>query len=94
MVEPLPTDRRVGDSMTKRTFGKLQLNRETLRNLSTGELEKVAGGVTYITCREGCSEGCPPSDYPAVCTQYGCSEGDTCFTCICSAEPAATCFDC
>jgi len=35
--------------MEKRTFGKLQLNRETLRNLTAEETGMVVGGCTADT---------------------------------------------
>lgn len=36
--------------MKKKITKKLTLSKETLRNLETGELEKVAGGVTAGDC--------------------------------------------
>lgn len=34
--------------MEKRKFGKLQLTRETLKNLTNEQLDKVAGGLTQL----------------------------------------------
>lgn len=74
--------------MEKRNFGKLQLSRETLKNLSTEEMSKIAGGRTE---EEGCSvwfSTCfrcqPTGSCPGECGTMTC---DTCPTgmptCVC-----------
>jgi hypothetical protein len=70
--------------MEKRKFGKLQLNRETLRNLTTGELEQVVGAVSQYHCSD-----------PEYCGTTGESEcyyycQDTA-TCGCTGLPGGTC---
>jgi hypothetical protein len=55
--------------MTKKRTSKLELSRETVRELSTGEMDRVAGGVTpvtglcmyslYVQCLTG---NCPKAD--------------------------------
>ena len=40
----------------KKTLKKLQLNKETLRNLNAGQLEAVVGGSA--ACTLGCTWGC------------------------------------
>lgn len=61
--------------MKKRSFGKLQLNRETLRNLSTGDLERVVGGAPCTHADTGCGDSINYSD----CAQ--CLETATCLDC-------------
>jgi hypothetical protein len=66
--------------MKKRSFGKLQLNRETLRNLDTGELSLVAGGLTSYgdDCTAACYGNSNASGCPAACQQTA--------TCDCNAD--------
>lgn len=49
--------------MEKRTFGKLELNRETLRNLTTEEMSQVVGGATEM----GCGTGTATCDCTGTC---------------------------
>lgn len=62
-------------AMKNRTFGKLQLNRETLRHLDNGELERVVGGITSY--REDCTTGCYGNSNSSDCVQ-ACAETATC----------------
>lgn len=67
--------------MKKRSFGKLQLNRETLRSLSTGDLEKVVGGAPCTHADTGCGDSINYS----TCAQ--CLDTATC-NLDCSGDPA------
>lgn len=71
--------------MKNRTFGKLQLNRETLRHLDTGELERVVGGITSY--REDCTTGCYGNSNSSDCVQ-ACQDSATCG---CTTWPGGTC---
>lgn len=43
----------------KKKFMKLHLNRETLRNMTEGDLQEVAGGRTVRTCEtNSCDATC------------------------------------
>lgn len=61
--------------MNKRSFGKLQLNRETLRNLNTGELQQVVGGIG--TQLEGCTDGCYGNSNASDC-RFACPQTASC----------------
>jgi len=61
--------------MNKRSFGKLQLNRETLRDLTTGELQQVVGGVG--TQLEGCTDGCGGNSNASDC-RFACPQTASC----------------
>ncbi len=74
--------------MEKRKIGKLQLTRETLKNLTNEQMDKVAGGRTEY-CTTDTSIGysvcwkCQPSGvcetYDAGCDTMTCyKETDTC----------------
>lgn len=56
--------------MNKKTR-KLLLNRETLRNLQTTDLQKVAGGVT-ARCTETNVSDCQGTCWSCECTASGC----------------------
>jgi len=61
--------------MEKKSFGKLQLNRETLRKLTNGELEQVVGGATNYECSN--PDYCDPNTAESLC-YYECpGTGDT-----------------
>lgn len=62
--------------MEKRSFGKLQLNRETLRNLTTGELERVVGGTDTQACPDTVANGTCAGSGESFC--YPCIESATC----------------
>lgn len=61
--------------MNKRSFGKLQLNRETLRDLTTGELQQVVGGVG--TQLDGCTDGCGGNSNASDC-RFACQQTASC----------------
>ena len=61
--------------MEKRTFGKLQLNRETLKNLAPDEMSKVVGGCT--------------TDTGTGCGSLSCDCTGTCI--VCNPDPSESC---
>jgi hypothetical protein len=64
--------------MEKRSFGKLQLTRETLKNLTTEQLDKVVGGRT-----EECTSTVVLSECAKCHTPDGCpgTYEYSCFVC-------------
>jgi hypothetical protein len=77
--------------MEKKGLRKLQLTRETLRNLSTDELSRVVGGtysdycsVNSDCCAETvlpCNQDPLPSAVSCGCPSDGCNSGYSCTTC-------------
>lgn len=68
-----------GESMEKRKFGKLQLTRETLKNLTTEQLDKVAGGRTEDCGSTLAFSECWKCQETWQCPSYGSTYcGDTC----------------
>jgi hypothetical protein len=55
--------------MEKKGLKKLQLTRETLRNLSTDELSRVVGGTIDT---DGCAETVLPCNLDPLPTAVGC----------------------
>ena len=51
---------------------KLRLHRETLRNLSGEDLERVQGGYTEMAsaCFGGCGDSYSPGSCPQYCVEY------------------------
>lgn len=68
----------------KKRLTKLHLHRETLRNLQTTDLSRIAGGGTQTSCACEQATGCECDSQGA-----GCTLPDTaCFgTCSCSILP-------
>jgi hypothetical protein len=70
------TDRREGENQSGPPVGKLELNRETLRDLTETEADAAKGGLTAScggACRIGATNGCGGV--------VGVSDGGTCATC-------------
>jgi hypothetical protein len=55
--------------MKKRMIKKLSLSKETITNLSTGELSQVKGGSLTILPQHGCTISCP---------EFGCATNKMC----------------
>lgn len=53
----------------KKTLPRLRLDRETVRNLTPGNLESVAGG---LRTEESCAVSCDPNTIwpPAACASF------------------------
>lgn len=60
----------------KKKSTKLQFNRETLRNLTEGNLRGAAGGATmWVTCLSNCADCPDPTEYCETqqsCTSFRC----------------------
>jgi hypothetical protein len=78
--------------MEKRSFGKLQLTRETLKNLTTEQLDKVVGGRTQLCTTETsidysvcwkCQDtpGCPDTYGTCDTWTQGCYSDTNCEAC-------------
>ena len=57
--------------MKKKTM-KLQLNRETLRNLGERDLRNAAGGATFLQCSDPCLTDGDTCDTCGSCPSFRC----------------------
>ena len=70
------------NALNKKSTKKLTLNRETLRQLNSVEMTRVAGGSEETFCWSFCNSClCPLTE---TCKSCGgtCPTGATCFTCL------------
>jgi hypothetical protein len=79
--------------MEKRSFGKLQLTRETLKNLTTEQLDKVVGGRTEQCTTDTSAEYsvCWKCQDTPTCNTYDPTVCDPCLTPVCTQFSNCSC---